>query len=58
MKERESVESVFCIFKEKITVFVFLNGGVDESGAEIEAEVTNVLLDEVEMLLAVIELLH
>ena len=57
MKEGESVESVFCIFEEKITVFVFLDRGVDEGGAKAEAKVTNVLLDEVEMLLAVVELL-
>ena len=57
MKKRESEEAVLCIFEEKITVFVFLDGGVDESGAKAEAKVTNVLLDEVEMLFAVVELL-
>ena len=56
MKEGESVEAVFCIFEEKITVFVFLDGGVDECGAKAEAKVTNMLLDEIEMLLAVVEL--
>ena len=57
MKKGESEEAVLCIFEEKITVFVFLDGGVDESGAKAEAKVTNVLLDEVEMLFAVVELL-
>ena len=57
IKKGESVKSVFCIFEEKITVFIFLDGGVDKGGAKAEAKVTNVLLDKVEMLFAVVEFL-
>jgi len=45
------------IFVEEITVFVFFDARIKERGAMPQAEVTNPLLDEVEVLVAILVLL-